>query len=92
LFSSEVPASRLLDENLGISERVIITEKRPLVRFKRQLTLWTSSKKIDLLAILLQRDKNEHPRSHKVLGRRLVKCRRGMAGSSDALRIFEAKA
>src|SRR5271166_31038 len=30
LFSSEVPASRLLVANLGTSERVIITEKRPL--------------------------------------------------------------
>src|SRR5271165_3485328 len=30
LFSSEVPASRLLDANLGTSERVITTEKRPL--------------------------------------------------------------
>jgi hypothetical protein len=39
--------------------------------------LWIGSKKIGFLAILLKRDRNHRPHSHKLLGhRRLGKCGR----------------
>jgi hypothetical protein len=67
-FSSGVPCSRLLETNLGTSERVMITEKRPL-GVEHHLALRIGTKIIGLLAVLLKRDGSERPRPHKLLGR-----------------------
>ena len=65
------------------------------VRVKRHLTLRIGSKKVHLLAVILQRDGNERPRPHKVLGRRLAECGRDKpvanptkASSTGVFKVF----